>query len=119
MWTPYGAFAQLLELDIELAYDDFGAGQSRLAELAEVPPHYLKLDRSLVGEIDRNENRQKLVRTLCQFALDLGVQIIAEGIERSEEARFFQELGCQLGQGFLYGRPQPMTLLVDQAVSVT
>jgi EAL domain-containing protein (putative c-di-GMP-specific phosphodiesterase class I) len=100
----------LTELGMGLAYDDFGSGQSRLQELAEVPPDYVKLDRCLVHHIDQAGPRQELVQALCRCILDMGVQVIAEGIERPEEARFFRELGCPFGQGFLFGRPQPLAL---------
>jgi EAL domain-containing protein (putative c-di-GMP-specific phosphodiesterase class I) len=96
---------RLKELEIGLAYDDFGAGQSRLMELVEVPPDYLKLDMSLVRDIDRSPKRQDLVRALVSFMCDLGIEVIAEGIERPEEADACRELGCSLGQGYLLGRP--------------
>jgi malonate-semialdehyde dehydrogenase (acetylating)/methylmalonate-semialdehyde dehydrogenase len=94
---------RLQELQIGLAYDDFGAGQSRLMELVEVPPDYLKLDMSLVRDIDQSPKRQDLVRALVSFMCDLGIEVIAEGIERVEEADTCRELGCSLGQGFFLG----------------
>lgn len=102
---------RLSALGIGLAYDDFGAGQSRLKELAEVPPDFIKLDMSLIRGIEHASARQDLVQALTRVAADLGVQTIAEGIETPEEGRRCQALGCQLGQGFLFGRPQPLDLL--------
>jgi EAL domain-containing protein (putative c-di-GMP-specific phosphodiesterase class I) len=102
---------RLNALGIGLAYDDFGAGQSRLKELAEVPPDFIKLDMSLIRGIERASGRQELVQALSRVAADLGAQTIAEGIETPEEALRCQALGCQLGQGFLFGRPQPLGLL--------
>lgn len=99
---------RLQELQIGLAYDDFGAGQSRLMELVEVPPDYLKLDMSLVRDIDQSPKRQDLVRALVSFMCDLGIEVIAEGIERAEEAETCRQLGCSLGQGFFLGRPAPL-----------
>ena len=112
-------------LGMGLAYDDFGAGQSRLAELAEVPPDFIKLDRKLVQGIDGSPARQELVRALNQVLRDLNVQCIAEGIETQGEAQVCRDLGCQFGQGFLFGRPQPLpgltakTLADDAALSQT
>ncbi|MEM9191216.1 MAG: EAL domain-containing protein [Myxococcota bacterium] len=94
-----------------LAYDDFGAGQSRLMELAEVPPDVIKLDMGLIRGIDQSEGRQEVVRALIRVMSDLGVRVLAEGIETEEELRVCGELGCQLGQGFLLGRPQKVELL--------
>jgi EAL domain-containing protein (putative c-di-GMP-specific phosphodiesterase class I) len=102
---------QVNQLGMSLAYDDFGAGQSRLSELAEVPPEYIKLDRSLIHQIDESTARQELVQALTRVITDLGAQVIAEGIETAEEARVCRNLGCRLGQGFLFGRPQPLPLL--------
>jgi EAL domain-containing protein (putative c-di-GMP-specific phosphodiesterase class I) len=98
---------QLNDLNIGLAYDDFGAGQSRLMELVEVPPDFLKLDMSLVRDIDRSPKRQDLVRALVSVMCDLGIEVIAEGVERGEEAEICRELGCSLGQGYFIGRPAP------------
>jgi EAL domain-containing protein (putative c-di-GMP-specific phosphodiesterase class I) len=106
------------DLNISLAYDDFGAGQSRLMELAEVPPDYLKLDMSLVRDIDRSTRRQDLVRALVSVMCDLGIAVIAEGIERAEEADVAQQLGCALGQGFFLGRPAKCPQPVGSATDV-
>jgi len=91
---------------VGLAYDDFGAGQSRIAELAEVPPDYIKLDMRLIRDIDRMNNRQDVVRAICTAAASLGVAVIAEGLERKEEADTCKALGCRYGQGFLLGHPE-------------
>jgi EAL domain-containing protein (putative c-di-GMP-specific phosphodiesterase class I) len=102
---------RLQGLGIELAYDDFGAGRARLAELAEAPPNFVKLDRSLVRGIDQAVSRQELIQALCRGITDLGIFLIAEGIETPAEARACRSLGCRYGQGFLLGHPQPASLL--------
>ncbi len=102
---------QLKELDIGLAYDDFGAGQARLTELAEVPPDFIKLDKCLIHGIETAPARQDLVRALTRVSADLGVATIAEGIETRDEAEVCLGLHCHYGQGFLFGRPQPLTPL--------
>lgn len=98
-------------LGIELAYDDFGAGRARLAELAEAPPNFVKLDRSLVHDIDQALARQELIQALCRGITDLGILLIAEGIETPAEERVCRNLGCRFGQGYLFGHPQPASLL--------
>ena len=99
---------QLTALGIGLAYDDFGAGQSRLSELADVPPDYVKLDKSLIHDLHESAGRQELVRALARLAGDLGIRIIAEGVEIQEEADVCLDLGCHFGQGYYFGRPQPV-----------
>jgi EAL domain-containing protein (putative c-di-GMP-specific phosphodiesterase class I) len=101
----------LQQADIELAYDDFGAGQARLTELVEVPPNFVKLDMKLVRGIDQAAARQDLIQALTFGIRDLDIEVIAEGIETAAEASACRRLGCHFGQGFLLGRPQPASLL--------
>ena len=101
----------LSDLDIQLAYDDFGAGQTRLVELVEVRPDYLKFDISLVQGIDQSrEQRQQMLGTLVQMTRELGIVPLAEGIEREGEHRVCRQLGFEMAQGFFYGRPAPAAL---------
>ena len=100
----------LSESNIGLAYDDFGAGQARLLELAEAPPHYLKFDRRFVTDIDKPDNakRRRLLTSLVGVARDLLVKTIAEGVETSEEADVCRKIGFAYGQGYYFGRPAPV-----------
>jgi EAL domain-containing protein (putative c-di-GMP-specific phosphodiesterase class I) len=93
------------KLGLEFAYDDFGAGQGRLVELTDVPPDYLKFDRSLMDGIEAATGRQEVVKALVTIARTLSVKVIAEGIETEQVADVCRQLGCQLGQGYLFGRP--------------
>ncbi len=102
---------ELQELNMLLVYDDFGAGQARLLELADVPPHFLKFDRSLIRKIDQaRPSRLRLLTGLANMALGLGINIIAEGIETKAELEVCRELGFGHGQGFLLGKPKPAVL---------
>lgn len=97
----------LTRLGFEFAYDDFGAGQARFLELTDIPPHFLKLDIAVIRGIEAVRSRQDVVRALLGVVGTLGVQVIAEGIESEPCALTCQRLGCHLGQGFLFGSPQP------------
>jgi EAL domain-containing protein (putative c-di-GMP-specific phosphodiesterase class I) len=98
----------LSELDMELAYDDFGVGQARLLELMSVPPAYLKFDMSLIRGIHKQPARaRQMVQTLVSMAKDLGTQTLAEGIEYKEELEVCKRLGFDLGQGYYLGLPSP------------
>ena len=92
----------LTALGVEFAYDDFGAGQTRLLELTEVPPHYLKIDKTLIYGIDTAKPRQEMVAAILKVAETLGVRVIAEGIESVQAAEVCRQLGCHLGQGYLF-----------------
>jgi EAL domain-containing protein (putative c-di-GMP-specific phosphodiesterase class I) len=74
----------------------------------ELSPDYIKVDLSLVRSIDTDPPRQEMLRALHTVALKLDAQVIAEGIETSEELATIQALGIPLGQGYLFGRPAPL-----------
>ncbi|MEJ2422492.1 MAG: EAL domain-containing protein [Acidobacteriota bacterium] len=94
-------------LNMQLAYDDFGAGQARLLELVEVPPHFLKFDMCLVRGIHRKSSRyHTVVETLVHMASDLGIVTVAEGVECEEESQACARMGFQHAQGYYYGRPE-------------
>ncbi len=100
---------QLRHTGVGLAYDDFGAGQARLLELAEVPPHYLKFDMSFVRGIDQAPpSRLRLLTSLVSVARDLLVYTVAEGVETSAEADVCMRIGFTHAQGYFFGRPRPI-----------
>ncbi len=102
----------LTKMDIGLAFDDFGVGQTRLVELSNTPPDYLKFDISLIRQIHLAPQRlHQMVATFIKASHDLGILTLAEGIECAEEACTCQELGFDLGQGYFFGRPAPIDAL--------
>ena len=97
---------RLKSMGIKFAYDDFGAGQSRLNELAEVPPDFVKFDMSLISNIDQaSAAKQKMLSRLVHMVTDLGSVALAEGVETEGEAVLCHRMGFKLCQGFLTGRP--------------
>jgi diguanylate cyclase (GGDEF)-like protein/PAS domain S-box-containing protein len=92
---------------LTLAIDDFGTGYSSLARLKHLPIDILKIDRSFIHEVDRDEDSGRMVEAMVQLAHGLGMTPLAEGIERAEELAFLREAGCTLGQGFYFARPVP------------
>jgi EAL domain-containing protein (putative c-di-GMP-specific phosphodiesterase class I) len=100
---------RLLEINVGLAYDDFGASQARLFELAEAPPHYLKFDRKFVrGLHEAPTTRQRLVASLVAAARELLVKTVAEGVETQDEAAACVRAGFSHAQGYHFGRPAPV-----------
>ena len=98
---------RLTDMGIQFAFDDFGAGQSRLNELAEVTPHVVKFDMALIRDIDKaSTNKQQLITQLVQLVRSIDSIPLAEGVETEAEAAFCKSIGFQLCQGFLTGRPQ-------------
>ncbi len=101
-----GLREKLAAMDANVAFDDFGVGQPRLLELAEMSPRYLKFDRAWIRGLDRaSERRLELVRTLIGIMRGLEITPIAEGVERHEEAQACDALGFTLAQGFYFGSP--------------
>jgi EAL domain-containing protein (putative c-di-GMP-specific phosphodiesterase class I) len=110
--------AALNELKIGLAYDDFGAGQARLVELADVPPDYLKFDMSFVQNLESaSVERQRMLATLVKMVHDLGIAPLAEGIELGGDHEICLQMGFQFGQGFYYGYPVLPKRLVAADIS--
>ncbi len=104
-----GLRTQLAKIGIGLAYDDFGAGQARLLELAEVPPHYLKFDMRFIHLIDQAPpSRRRLLNSLVSVARDLLVYTVAEGVETEAEADVCSKIGFTHAQGYHFGRPRPV-----------
>jgi EAL domain-containing protein (putative c-di-GMP-specific phosphodiesterase class I) len=102
--------AILRDLNIRLAFDDFGVGQARLVELAEVRPDYLKFDMKLTKNINQASTaHQKVVSLFAKMVNDLGIKTLAEGVETEECHLLLQEMGFSMGQGYLYGRPEAIT----------
>lgn len=101
-----GLRSQLEALEVGLAFDDFGTGQPRLFELAEISPRYVKFDRAWIHGLDNaSERRLDLVKSLVRMVQEFKITPIAEGVERSEEAVACAELGFDLAQGYFLGRP--------------
>lgn len=100
------AVEELYSNGFEIALDDLGAGSASLRMLAELQPQYLKIDLSIVRDVDVESSKQRLVSLLCQFAEASDAQVIAEGVETRPEAEELRRCGVHLLQGFLFGRPE-------------
>lgn len=90
---------------INISLDDFGTGYSSLRHLSELPFDMLKIDQSFVRDIETNSASQSIVRAVTALAHNLGLQVTAEGVETYDNAKSVMDSGCDIGQGFLYGRP--------------
>ncbi|HVA87940.1 MAG TPA: EAL domain-containing protein, partial [Candidatus Saccharimonadales bacterium] len=94
--------------DARLAVDDAGAGVANFGHIIELRPDFVKLDISLVRGVNANLGRQAMVVGMRHFSRTAGCRLIAEGVETEEEARTLTGLGVEFGQGYLFGRPEPV-----------
>lgn len=101
------ALTQALQsMDIELAFDDFGAGQARLMELVDVPVAYVKFDIALIrGLPEAPESKRKMVAALAAMTRAMGIKSLAEGVESEAELKLCQQMGFDLIQGYYFSRP--------------
>lgn len=106
--------SQLCEIGIEFTVDDFGTGYSSLADLQNLPIHTLKIDRSFVGTMTRNNDHMGIVRAAIDLARNLGFKVMAEGVEDEHTYAMLVGLRCDMAQGFYIGKPQDPAQLALQ-----
>ena len=106
--TTIGVLGQLRALGVLLSVDDFGIGYSSLARLKLLPIHGLKLDRTLVGDIETDANDAAICAAAIAMAHSLGLKVVAEGVETEAQLEHLRRLGCDLAQGYHFSRPLPV-----------
>jgi diguanylate cyclase (GGDEF)-like protein/PAS domain S-box-containing protein len=100
-----GLLTQLRELGVQLSIDDFGTGYSSLSYLQRFPIDTLKIDRSFVTQMMENEENLAIVRTIVALAQNLGMDVVAEGVETEDQLKLLKKLECENGQGYLFSTP--------------
>jgi diguanylate cyclase (GGDEF)-like protein/PAS domain S-box-containing protein len=103
--TATDMLRQLRSLGVKLAIDDFGTGYSSLSYLHRFPIDTLKIDRSFVTRMSENNENVEIVRTIVVLAQNLGMDVVAEGVETNEQLVILQKLGCENGQGYFFSKP--------------
>ncbi len=102
-----GVLTELSRLGIQISIDDFGTGYSSLRYLKCFPIHILKIDQSFVREITTNSTDAAIATSIITLAHNLGLKVVAEGVERVEQVEFLQRQGCDGIQGFYFSKPLP------------
>ena len=106
-----GRLGRLQALGLRLSIDDFGTGVSSLSALARLPVDELKIDKGFIDDITTSERSRKLVQSVVALGRSLGLTTLAEGVETTEQHQVLQAMGCEAGQGWLFGRPGPASVL--------
>ncbi|HEV7376267.1 MAG TPA: EAL domain-containing protein [Pyrinomonadaceae bacterium] len=109
---------QLRDLGVHLSIDDFGTGYSSLSYLHRFPVTTLKIDRSFIGRMGEGDENSEIVRTIMTLASNLGMEVVAEGVETEEQLALLRSLKCEYGQGYLFSHPvnaeMAATMLIDK-----
>jgi EAL domain-containing protein (putative c-di-GMP-specific phosphodiesterase class I) len=100
-------FRAIQALGVRIVFDDFGTGYASLSYLKKFPLNGLKIDRSFVRELRLKADDQAIVGSTVALSRQLGLTVIAEGIEDGDTAEFLARIGCNEGQGYFFGRPMP------------
>jgi EAL domain-containing protein (putative c-di-GMP-specific phosphodiesterase class I) len=99
--------SRLKRIGIKLAIDDFGTGYSSLVYLKRFPLDYLKIDREFIQDVATDAKNGALARSIISMGMALGLEVVAEGVEREEQVSFLRREKCRLAQGFHLGVPRP------------
>ncbi len=102
-----GILERIHDLGVSISMDDFGTGYSSLASLKTIPFDVLKIDRSLVCDVDANDTSRRITGAIVAMGKALHMVVLAEGVESVDQCRFLTEVGCDLAQGFYYSKPRP------------
>jgi EAL domain-containing protein (putative c-di-GMP-specific phosphodiesterase class I) len=97
--------AELRELGFRIAIDDLGGGHARMGTFSPLDTDFVKLDMSLVRDVDKHQMKQRLIRSVTQLCREQGIQVIGEGVETEAELEVLVDLGCDLLQGYVIARP--------------
>ena len=95
-------------MGIKIAIDDFGTGYSSLSYLNKFPANLLKIDKSFVDDMNKDDSSKQYVAAIISIGHIMGLDVIAEGVEEEEQLASLKDIGCDYIQGFIWGRPLPM-----------
>jgi EAL domain-containing protein (putative c-di-GMP-specific phosphodiesterase class I) len=105
--------AKLAASGVHVSIDDFGRGQTSLGYLSALPVHELKIDKSFVLDMADNAAHAAIVRSIVELGHNLGLRVVAEGVETEQVLVRLRDAGCDIAQGYFLARPMPATLLRD------
>jgi EAL domain-containing protein (putative c-di-GMP-specific phosphodiesterase class I) len=116
--TALATLNALRALGVTMCIDDFGTGYSSLSYLHRLPVGIVKIDRSFVAGVGEDGTNEPIVRAVLAMTDAIGQRVVAEGVETAVQRDWLRDQGCDLAQGWLYGKPLPAAELFDRVVGV-
>lgn len=110
----YSILSELKRLGVHVSVDDFGTGYSSLSYLKEYPIDTIKIDQSFVADIAKDKKNEAIIRAIISMSHNLGLEVVAEGIEEPFQVAFLKRYRCQKGQGYLYNKPLSVEAVIQQ-----
>ncbi len=112
----YQAACEIYAAGYAISLDDFGTKYTNLSILADLDFSMLKLDKSLIGELGNHPTHKLILKNVVNMCNDLGIKVIAEGVETEQQENILREINCQMGQGYLYGKPMPVNEFYEKYI---
>ena len=103
--TSLDYLKEIHDLGIKLALDDFGTGYSSLTYLERLPIDVVKLDKGFIWAIGSSKKKEYIIKAVIDLAHNLGMEVVAEGVETAEQLQFLKDSGCDIVQGYYYSKP--------------
>ncbi len=110
----FSILTELKQLGVYISVDDFGTGYSSLSYLKRYPIDIIKIDQSFIADITKDDKNEAIIKAIISMSHNLGLEVIAEGIEEPSQVDFLKRHRCQKGQGFLYNKPLPVETIVNK-----
>jgi len=110
----FSILTELKQLGVYVSVDDFGTGYSSLSYLKRYPIDIIKIDQSFIADITKDDKNEAIIKAIISMSHNLGLEVVAEGIEEPSQVDFLKRHRCQKGQGFLYNRPLPVETIVNK-----
>ncbi|MGE7927072.1 EAL domain-containing protein [Lysinibacillus xylanilyticus] len=110
----FSILTELKQLGVYVSVDDFGTGYSSLSYLKRYPIDIIKIDQSFIADITKDDKNEAIIKAIISMSHNLGLEVIAEGIEEPSQVDFLKRHYCQKGQGFLYNKPLPVETIVNK-----
>ena len=104
----------LKKLGVYVSVDDFGTGYSSLSYLKKYPIDIIKIDQSFIADIEKDKKNEAIIKAIILLSQNLGLEVIAEGVEEKYQEQFLLKNHCQKGQGYLYDKPLPANQMIEQ-----